>query len=1660
VAFANGQIDESNLSEEVAHIALELYADQNSIAKQMAVVHLTEEYGQFADYYRQKYAPFFDGVELEDQVRKEILGKILAKTLQQKFKEQNPASQTIASELKAFFDSIINYIKSRLRSYHITQLNDLNERIADAIINNDINVFTEDISNTNKFFYSAASSRVKEVIDQIQSAKREIEDTRAYDPTVRYQADALRKINESMSFAEAFEAAATIIGIVDNKVNAIDIALKTDNITQETIQNTLSIKMFLESRVSAIENELKGAIQEVDPARRKKFERSLEQLSYMISNFSEKFRQIEPQINKANEGVALELLEQIMEDSDTPEQDKQAIRDNFVSSIKSANNDLTKMETMFSFVAKASNSALRLIGLRITQLGSAVTQLFYEKTTDFLNNAVAKNLMKFDRNIIQKDNSGRSTNFFVGAENFHLYEQDKEAEENRLIEKITGIKAEDIAKQRKEGKYIYEFFDKDEDFTKFKEEFAIWDEQARHTIDSEEYRQKKKEREAKLNLSEATKSFLKTISARRSVVIAGRYVPGSSAVDFDKLTPAEREQLQDIKNATARKMNPYDLQMDLKENLAIKKKRELTAEQIQYLEDRDIDLSKIKDDFDLIVPEDVSKIDTMEMDARISLDLNTRTYNYQCNKTDEAEASYEKFLEELREKEREGLSNEVIFEWAQMYMTVGMSDEYYDKISDQKTYVRQVEAYMQSLPDGLEKTTVRNNLNTLRKLNSQRRSLLKQNRKTGFSLEIDVRMPRETINKLLSIEQDMEEVRRLINLPEAFEPEAIYETEVKLNDDFYKMATEAGENTPDKLWRFALKHMTDRKSKRTVDFHRQITELMEGRRLKMDKYFEKYLMSLIDKGVISTDPNKITKEEVINIATTEYAKENIASYMKQFSPKGYNEVLQAIKNGELSLLSVMEGTEQEYVLKDRKSFILSDLSFRPDYSWQDSEEIQSRRNPEFNPEGYYIQLKDKYLDMDGYFNHYGISVADWKAAGRDSTKLKATKNVEEFEHLQNVLQMQKQIAEIYGEPTQYNIHQRPQISSSTIERVSIKGAMKTVTNGTESLKSFFRELAQNREDEMIHGEELTQSAPGQRARVIPKYFQRRLKETSDVTESSTSAVLLAMKEAILYNERVRANNDINALIDHIGKQNFIQAGASSKKSKKIVKGEVSNTIAMAREFQDAHIFGMQQATRMTFDVMGVEVNLTKVLKKFQGFSSGSNLKYNPFIAATSATTGYINRIIYNNTQSDISKKTLSWARSQARKKMFDYVKNTGELEAKSELQILFEYLGLEDIGDRISDSVVGKTSRIMSESAFLLDKFANLVFKPQVMYGLLKESRLVEVDGTVRFVNYKRFIYEQQAQGITKEQADRNWENIADKSLYDFMDFSTGRITYKASEEFGLSEDMIKDRANKVLPFIATKSQDLSMKIDGVIPEYQRIAAQRNIFTNALLQHQSWFVILLSKKFMRKGYDFSTGRWEEGEYRIAMRFLKDIVKDWVRLQPGSGKYQALSDFEKEAINRSMIEFGIVFLMQVIGLAVLAGDDDDDPYIEDFMRLLYLRTTSEVVTQTALGIPTAMKERVQAPLPMWNQVDWLLHLNEWPFEDMKSGPGKGHNKALYKLYKLTPLRRYSQLSNLDENIRTFRFYNDPTLLWLGSKTEKAKDDTYNTGQLAYDNLRTN
>ena len=96
----------------------------------------TTEYAEWAEAYRSKYKDMYSGVELEDHIRKEILGKIIANRI---------VDSTIKLESNSVFrkiwDKVSEWLKSTFHPFKKAAIDILSKEIENSITSEDFQKF-------------------------------------------------------------------------------------------------------------------------------------------------------------------------------------------------------------------------------------------------------------------------------------------------------------------------------------------------------------------------------------------------------------------------------------------------------------------------------------------------------------------------------------------------------------------------------------------------------------------------------------------------------------------------------------------------------------------------------------------------------------------------------------------------------------------------------------------------------------------------------------------------------------------------------------------------------------------------------------------------------------------------------------------------------------------------------------------------------------------------------------------------------------------------------------------------------------------------------------------------------------------------------------------------------------------------------------------------------------------------------------------------------------------------------------------------------------------------------------------------------------------------------------------------------------------------------
>lgn len=1648
VAYANGQITIENLSEEVAHIAIEAYSDQNAISGMLGVVHLTPEYNQFSEYYRQKYSPFFAGVELEDQVRKEVLGKILAKEFATRFNTENQSAERVSliQQLRNLFEAVMTYVSNRIKPYHIRALNDLNRKIADNVINNNMKSFDYDLSSSNKFFYNAMDSEHQKLHQDLMRARKVIEDSVKEEGTMNIDRYQLEQIQEAMTELNLVASANTIIGITDRKVKELQrelLNLKSVNGRTEVLsrsgENTASVlRNNLIPLISSIELSLKTLAQETkvtDVNTKNQIKSTVAELSRNVSTIADTFRQLEQLVDQDMETVANEIFEDTY--GQLPADKKEIERQRFMGSAKAAMKDYGFMGRMFGLMTESRNPVLQLIANRVQQMRLKVTAKFTQTSNAALLEILKKGYQKFEKNIIKRDASGKATHYIWGPMDYAKYDAEEQAQKDSILADITGKSVEEIQKLRRQLSTYDILKNKTEDIEAYRNRLREWADSKRQKQFLPEYYEQQKQKFAKHNISVATQETIKTFGSR-AAEINRNHLTADGRVNKGTMSELEIEALNRIKKEKELVKSPYDRAQQVRLGLQIVKARDLTAAQRSKL------TYTVPDTYqgDLVILAEGFNIENLTEESRVALDMNNLTYAYMFDSEKEVRTPSQAFMDTLNDLEQKAARGEIsyqeVYDWVDNNSTISLSDAYYDSLDTITTYAQTVENYISTLPDPVERKNITALLTQYNNLTSQRKYLLKQNKKIGSTLDVNVHsMDDKTRVKLLEIESEVARIRRKIDLPEELRQGLSDNTTVELTEDFWKMATEAGLTSEGDIYTFALKHMTQERKIQTEEFAIQLDGIINGDRISMDGRYEDFLDTLEENGVITEN---MTKEQLLRVAKDEYAKSNVASYFKKYLPGEFSQTVDQLRSGQIKLSDFL--SENPATLEANPA--LTNIRITPDYTWTESISSSNLINPAYKKGEFYLQLNDEYLDKS-WFDHYGISAQEYKnAASDDLSRLTATKNTEEFEYLKAYMSLREQAIANYKDTDRVNKWQRVQITKSEFEKYSQAGQILQIG---ANLKDSIKEFTQQRADEKMYGEEingvnLIQEGSEVSVRSIPKYFQRKLEDPTNVTENTLSSVLLDLRESIVYAERTAADRDVRALMHQITRQNFVGSGVSLKGKVITQKGQVSNMAAKAKEYIDHHLYGVQQSRPLFITAGGREIDLTKVITSVQNFARFSNLGFNLFVDLTGATTGFLNNVIDRFAGNYYHKTSINRANSQATAMMPAYLKEKeieNSLAVTSQLGKILEALGIDDAAERVRESNAGGLRRLAKNLPYLGSRLSNLTIAPKVSLATLNDIRYYQGE----FLTFDNFIHKQVGQNTTNEtlkNAETLWKTLEKESLFDHLDFTKDTLTFndKFKERFPeKTEEVYFDLMTKA----AQKAQKIIMNSDMVINDIDRVAAQRDVLTNALMMHRGWAIIGLTKRFKSSYYNVSTGSHEEGQYRTLIRFLGEILGT-VR---GKGNIaeviSQLEGYEKANLMRTAVELAVFTTLLVLGEGLLEGDDDDDTAAENLFQLIYLRTTSEFASSTALGIPGAIVEIVDSPVPAINTYKMFNIMQTVP--DMFTEDSEGRNKFLKSVRKNSLMRRYDQYSDLQQQIDSYRYFNDPTLFNLGSVGESKK-----------------
>ena len=1609
VAIAEGVDVESVMTEEVAHLIIETYSDQASIADALVEVVSTQEYRDNAEIYRNRYSDELEGVQLEEKVRKEILGKVLAKQMLES--KINQPSSFISNIWQRF----VKFIQSRFTPRKRTVIDSLTKRIVQDFSDNNITAFSNKSGDLGTYFSLSVNKGIQESLKRVSQKFKGISEASKKTGSQTIISANEIKVLEGMTQVDSLNQIDKIVSVLKTNLKTFDAKSKSGDMSAMdfSIFSDLYRIIFPE-----LEGFLNYTTQEntFTDAPTKKIADAVAQ---DIRKTMEGFSLLNSRVKADSLNDYAEIMATYIENNDNLTEDQ---KKEVVATFNNVNKDISTPQLLFSPLSESSSPFIRMLGRVITDMYTSVDNVF----RNFAHNASK----------MFKDNNWRaSQSRIVKKDSYYLEDYyDYQAMDNAILDEVaqaisnitnTPVKevrpllnhnsprnvAEDLLK--KSDPNISE-----EDLMNKKDQVDKEYRKARYNNKTHRFSQAKLDNDDKLkDIADVSEDSFVEYDAYRQQLndITGKYYV-NGRLNLDAMTPADKEARDSILMARKLRLSAIASSGEIMDGLEVRTWEEMTPAQKQAVNEMSIKLTG--NNFDpttirkskYVVLQDGFDKNNLSLDARYSLDMNNFSLASMMQRESNPQ-EYGKIISEPISNVFETLADNyknnpqdaevygIYMDQAlDNYATTEYTQEFYDYLNTNNAdFVANAQQQIAAEEDDIRYGMLTEALEAYKKLSAQKSELIKAYRSNDNSTEVSVNSLTEPIRQLWNeIDEQIAEIRKKFQT-EDFETESL--TTRVLSSQFEKMRKESGKTDYD----FALSQMTQ-KRRLDVENFKNYLSLSATNSVRANKRFEAILDEILSENP-GTDFNALEDADLVAELATLYAKKSLPSYFYGSTFKNIEQTKLDILNGLRDGVITVEDIFTDNITKVSKYI---KYSIKPEYVEYNTPE--RFLDPEYNPiKGSVPRAK---FHSPEYLAKYGISEEDYNNAS-DITELNATSNVNDFSLLKFLVQNNKDVNEKYN--TNTNIMLRPQITKSGYEK--IKGSYKLKEN-VGNIKETIKESFSDRIDEMEYGDPDFSNVG---IKVIPKMHRRKVEDPQHLTENLFEASMTMMRDAELYLKKLETKKRVDALINQAENREYKKGGLLNANIK--IKGEVSQTVKGMKEIADNYLYGIKQDTKMEINVFGKSIDMTRMLSKMQRLSSKINLGYSAMIPLTSLTTGVYNNFENNLVKDYFSKSSINRARASAPADMAKYISAEGQIYNKTKLGALIEMFGLKSVGERFNNSASTRGERILAESMFMFDNIMNVPVLYQSLYATLYDYRYFEsADGSKKgFLNYAGFenYMKTTTPGIKQADIKNAWKNIEKQSFMDAIDFdtNTGHISVKQEYVDKLSQEKI----DSTIKDISAKVRILGQQVDGVMSETDKVLASRNVLLNTLLQHRGFLFINLARAFKGRRYNFATGKSEEGHYTSVISLLTNLTQDRGNLAKSLGRME-----EDQKRNLKRVAFRLAMTMLILQLAkyLKGSDDEDDTFAEDLTRVITYRTYNEVADLSPLGMIKTVMSSIKQPVVMMGTLETAYKA----YDELTDSEVPWSEKDYKNLKKLTMFgKTYDQVSDLHSYTNSWLYH---------------------------------
>lgn len=1597
VAFKDGSIPVDVLTEETAHFIVEAW-DEVEIENIIRNIQKTSSYQEFSEHYRELYRkdnPNMSEEEIENLVRREVLGKELAKSLKERFSTEGK-TETQQSIIIKMYDLFIGFIKNIFLSDDFSQkLETLSIKVGDLILNRDLSKYInlEQLRNKKFNMYSANTSGspsvdtksnvykllIKTLLDQEKLLIKSGIGSRAQ----------VQRLTDAMDTALTVNSALDLIKLARRYAVYLSDAIKSAQSKSKTLSNEEGIVLAnLKDNISPILEQLRVSIK--DDSELKVIEEDLDDVLKRIGD-------VKGEIANAENTILNSIVDRLMARSNVVDP---TIRPELMKAIENATKDTQMLYSWFGQITHAHDPLLGLLGSVIADMSFEAEVSYQQRVKGFQK--IISDLGFRERDLAQLyDKDG----YILSQYDFSQFEKDvlKIRAEQYKIYSGTASTVEEISKKLQDGT-IEPIADKAQE-VKYKEEVT---KQINTIIERSFNDQFYEEREAKfnyLNISAVTRVALKALSTDLGEFMARAKTENG----LPRYKYQDRYNLDGINLRRRAAKSLFNDDGKIKNGIT-KVNEEKIGSTITF-SGNFYELDPNSSNEEAIIAFEMHKIDAdfiAQKNAEAALNGGQKI---------DIERLAPKFLEELQRIEKlEGREAAVEFFllnsvvgfpanfWNNYDTSTGMAsklDEYLNSSEAENTYIDLIEGYKQET--------------------EERKQIIKRYQDSkNYTNILASEIPAATKQKILELSESIDKSYALLyskfkdTLTSSDDPEN-RQVESTPNQAYREALKDNKKTTPKEKLDFAMKHMTPDNRKKVSRFMDALDDLKAG------KFVSENLKMLISNNIDGSLDDISTVD--IDAVKLRYAESKLAVYFRAFSPIGLEDFYTNLLESNSSVYNLVTNLNNKDNIKVSNNF-----------SYYEIGEIKNKnKNYKENFEGGNRQPKlSKYLNPRFVQKFNPILDRENNPILDKDGNIQVTTNQKLFELYKEYLKFHTDSLNAYGENGLHNVYLAPQISKTKFQKIQglVQGKKGT-------LKDMWKDATRFRVDELEFGEQLNGESLAKKSntRLLPKYFMNKLESAEDVMEDIFNSSALFAQQAELYKAKKDRYSEFSTLSDKVLNRNYPDGKSA----------ESSNTYKMFKSYLDYNLFGIKEMKqwRVNLPFIG-QVDLTKIVNLLHGWLRNTSLALNVIVPATSWITAESTLFIEKVLGQYVDKSSISLANSEFIKISRQAMTESLDVNSTSKMSIVGEHFRVFDLTKRFENSIYNNGIRTLSKSFYLLHTAANFVPLSKAILSQLYGTRIY--GGLL--VDFKKFeeLKKISDPNTTKESLKAAWTSLEDKNLYNYItiDSKTNTMTYnydKLAVDMGKTpgEDFEVEIKNLELG-VATKIKKLVERIDGQISNEERTVLQRHVLGRFIMTHRGWLSISASNRFKKKHFNFQTGQIEEGSYlSVAGAIVNSINKGLTQeglmgaLKGLKNVYKNSSEVERENIKRVLIETAIMQGIFFLSLALSGwADDEKDMLIAQATAYLFERLSAETAS-SQLGVIGEFYSAAKEPIIGFSKIQGLLQVqNAFDTTLVDRGRYKGLTKQeQYIVKNVVGAKSYFDLSsakNLKSQRDSYDFFN--------------------------------